>query len=46
MTGPLLLLETGIVFSFVYVSVLATKLASAPVTELKNKRNKLSKRKR
>ena len=35
MTGALLLLETEIFFSLVYMSVFTTKLASAPVTELK-----------
>lgn len=34
MTGPLLLLETVIVFSFIYVSVFTIKPASVPVTEL------------
>lgn len=37
MTGPLLLLETEIFFSLVYMSVFTTKLASVPVTELKKK---------
>lgn len=35
MTGPLLLLETEVFFSLAYMSVFTTKLASAPVTELK-----------
>lgn len=35
MTGPLLLLETEIVFSLEYMSVFITKLVSAPATELK-----------
>lgn len=34
MTGPLLLLETETVFSFVYVSVFTIKPASVPVAEL------------
>jgi len=34
MTGPLLLLEAGIIFSFAYMSVFTTKAASVPVTEL------------
>lgn len=42
MIDPLLLLETEGFFSFVYMSVFTTKLASASVTELQKKKKNLA----